>query len=183
MFPDRTATVDPIEGWKQPTIQKGSVVGQQIQSPDQAIAGSAPRPFCVRAMPVEQWLRTPQAAIACGVSERTLKRLRGDVLEEGIHYRAASAASPSARGREAPQPAAAAKDPGDLSHASPPFRERSEVQETGGHQQSLPGCAEKGEAPRQRPKTPVGSGFDVDSGDWKPGTIPPFEFPDAPFFS
>ena len=34
----------------------------------------------------EQWLRTPQAAIACGVSERTLKRLRGDVLEEGIHY-------------------------------------------------------------------------------------------------
>ena len=49
-------------------------------------AGSAPRPFCVRAMPEEQWLRTPQAAIACGVSERTLKRLRGDVLEEGIHY-------------------------------------------------------------------------------------------------
>ena len=37
-------------------------------------------------MPEEQWLRTPQAAIACGVSERTLKRLRGDVLEEGIHY-------------------------------------------------------------------------------------------------
>ena len=34
----------------------------------------------------EQWLRTPQAAIACGVSERTLKRLRDDVLEEGIHY-------------------------------------------------------------------------------------------------
>ena len=39
-------------------------------------------------MPEEQWLRTPQAAIACGVSERTLKRLRGDVLEEGIHYQA-----------------------------------------------------------------------------------------------
>ena len=37
-------------------------------------------------MPEEQWLRTPQAAIVCGVSERTLKRLRGDVLEEGIHY-------------------------------------------------------------------------------------------------
>ena len=37
-------------------------------------------------MPEEQWLRTPQAAIACGVSERTLKRLRGDVLEEGVHY-------------------------------------------------------------------------------------------------
>ena len=37
-------------------------------------------------MPEEQWLRTPHAAIACGVSERTLKRLRGDVLEEGIHY-------------------------------------------------------------------------------------------------
>ena len=37
-------------------------------------------------MPEEHWLRTPQAAIACGVSERTLKRLRGDVLEEGIHY-------------------------------------------------------------------------------------------------
>ena len=37
-------------------------------------------------MPEEQWLRPPQAAIACGVSERTLKRLRGDVLEEGIHY-------------------------------------------------------------------------------------------------
>ena len=39
-------------------------------------------------MPEEQWLRTPQAAIACGVSEKTLKRLRGDVLEEGIHYQA-----------------------------------------------------------------------------------------------
>ena len=39
-------------------------------------------------MTEEQWLRTPQAAIACGVSERTLKRLRGDVLEEGIHYQA-----------------------------------------------------------------------------------------------
>jgi len=37
-------------------------------------------------MPEEQWLRTPQAAIVCGVSERTLKRLSGDVLEEGIHY-------------------------------------------------------------------------------------------------
>ena len=37
-------------------------------------------------MPEEQWLRTPQAAIACGVSERTLKRLRDEVLEEGIHY-------------------------------------------------------------------------------------------------
>ena len=37
-------------------------------------------------MPEELWLRTPQAAIACGVSERTLKRLRGDVLEEGIDY-------------------------------------------------------------------------------------------------
>ena len=37
-------------------------------------------------MPEEQWLRTPQAAIVCGVSERTLKRLRGDVLEEDIHY-------------------------------------------------------------------------------------------------
>ena len=37
-------------------------------------------------MPEEQWLRTPQAAIACGVSEKTLKRLRGEVLEEGIHY-------------------------------------------------------------------------------------------------
>ena len=37
-------------------------------------------------MPEEHWLRTPQAAIACGVSERTLKCLRGDVLEEGIHY-------------------------------------------------------------------------------------------------
>ena len=34
----------------------------------------------------ELWLRTPQAAIACGVSERTLKRLRGEVLEKGIHY-------------------------------------------------------------------------------------------------
>ena len=39
-------------------------------------------------MPEEQWLRTPQAAIACGVSERTLKRLRGDVLEEGVHFQA-----------------------------------------------------------------------------------------------
>ena len=39
-------------------------------------------------MSEEQWLRTPQAAIACGVSERTLKRLRGEVLEEGIPYRA-----------------------------------------------------------------------------------------------
>ena len=39
-------------------------------------------------MPEEQWLRTPQAAIACGVSEKTLKRLCGDVLEEGIHYQA-----------------------------------------------------------------------------------------------
>ena len=84
--PDRTATVDLFESWKQPTTQKGSVVGQQIQSPDQAIAGSAPRPICVRAMPEEQWLRTPQAAIACGVSERTLKRLRDEVLEEGVHY-------------------------------------------------------------------------------------------------
>ena len=39
-------------------------------------------------MSEEQWLRTPQAAIACGVSERTLKRLRGEVLEEGIHFQA-----------------------------------------------------------------------------------------------
>ena len=39
-------------------------------------------------MPEEQWLRTPQAAIASGVSEKTLKRLRGDVLEEGVHYQA-----------------------------------------------------------------------------------------------
>ena len=38
-------------------------------------------------MPEEQWLRTPQAAIACGVSERTLKRLRDEILEEGVHYR------------------------------------------------------------------------------------------------
>ena len=30
-------------------------------------------------MPEEQWLRTPQAAIACGVSEKTLKRLRDEV--------------------------------------------------------------------------------------------------------
>ena len=37
-------------------------------------------------MPEEQWLRTPQAAIACGVSERTLKRLRDEVLEEGVLY-------------------------------------------------------------------------------------------------
>ena len=37
-------------------------------------------------MPEEQWLRTPQAAIACGVSERTLKRLRDEVLEKGVHY-------------------------------------------------------------------------------------------------
>ena len=37
-------------------------------------------------MPEEQWLRTPQAAIACGVSERTLKRLRDEILEEGVHY-------------------------------------------------------------------------------------------------
>ena len=37
-------------------------------------------------MPEEQWLRTPQAAIACGVSERTHKRLRDEVLEEGVHY-------------------------------------------------------------------------------------------------
>ena len=33
-----------------------------------------------------QWLRTPQAAIACGVSEKTLKRLRDEVLEKGVHY-------------------------------------------------------------------------------------------------
>ena len=38
-------------------------------------------------MAEEQWLRTPQAAIACGVSERTLKRLRHEVFEEGVHYR------------------------------------------------------------------------------------------------
>ena len=110
-------------------------------------------------------------------------RRNGVKVRLWTHYRAASGASPSAGEHEAPQSAATAKDPGDLSHASPPFSERSEGQEAGGHQQSLPGCAEKGEAPRQQPKTPVGSGFDVDSGDWKPGTIPPFEFPDAPFFS
>ena len=34
----------------------------------------------------EQWLRTPQAAIACGLSERTLKRLRDEILEKGVHY-------------------------------------------------------------------------------------------------
>ncbi|WP_392346782.1 hypothetical protein [Parasynechococcus sp.] len=39
-------------------------------------------------MPQELWLRTPQAATVCGVSERTLKCLRGDVLEEDIHYQA-----------------------------------------------------------------------------------------------
>ena len=44
-------------------------------------------------MPEEHWLRTPQAAIACGVSEKTLKRLRGDVLEEGIHYQAGFSAN------------------------------------------------------------------------------------------
>ena len=87
--------------------------------------------------------------------------------------RAASAASPSARVREAPQPAAAAKDPGDLSHATPPFRERSEGQETEGHQQSLPGFAKKGEAARQHPEPHVGSGFDVDSDNSKPETFPP----------
>ena len=76
--------------------------------------------------------------------------------------------------------AAAVKGPGDLSHASPPFRKGNEGQETGGHQQSLPGCAEKGEAPRQQPKPLVGSGFDVDSGDWKPGTISPLDL-DGPF--
>ena len=37
-------------------------------------------------MPEEKWLRTSQAAIACGVSERTLKRLRDEVLEKGVHY-------------------------------------------------------------------------------------------------
>ena len=103
------------------------------------------------------------------LKEHGCKPPRQQVRRNGVkvrlwtHYRAASAASPSARGREAPQPTAAAKDPGDLSHASPPFRERSEVQETGGHQQSLPGCAKKGEEPRQQPEPPVGSGFDVAS--------------------
>ena len=107
-------------------------------------------------------------------------RRHGVKVRLWTHHRAASAASPSARGREAPQPAVPAKGPGDLSHASPPFRERSEKQETGGHQQSLPGCAEKGEAARQPPKTTVGSGFDVASGDWKPGTIPPLNL-ETPF--
>ena len=37
-------------------------------------------------MPEEQWLRRLQAAIACGVSEKTLKRLRDEVLEKGVHY-------------------------------------------------------------------------------------------------
>ena len=50
----------------------------------------------------------------------------------------------------------------------------------GGHQQSLPGCAEKGEAARQQPKPPVGSGFDVDSDNSKPETIPPLNL-DCPF--
>ena len=83
-------------------------------------------------------------------------------------------------GREAPQPAATAKDTGDLSHASPPFSERSEGQETGGHQQSLPGCAEKGEAATQQPKPLVESWFDVDSDIPKPETIPPLNL-DCPF--
>ena len=107
-------------------------------------------------------------------------RRHGVKVRLWTHYRAASAASPSARGHEAPKSAATAMDPGDLSHASPPFRERSEGQETGGHQQSLPECAEKGEAPRQQPKPPVGSGFDVDSGIYKPETIPPLNL-DCPF--
>jgi len=48
-----------------------------------------------------------------------------------------------------------------------------------GHQQSLPGFAKKGEAARQHPEPPVGSGFDVDSGGSKPETLPPlnFDFP------
>jgi len=100
-------------------------------------------------------------------------RRNGVKVRLWTHYRAASAASPSAGEHEAPQSAAAAKDPGDLSHASPPFSERSEGQETGRHQQSLPGCAEKGEAARQQLKPPVGSGFDVDSDNSKPETIPP----------
>ena len=48
------------------------------------------------------------------------------------HYRIESAASSSARRREAPQPAGATKVPGDLAQASPTFGERSEVQKTGG---------------------------------------------------
>lgn len=107
-------------------------------------------------------------------------RRHGVKVRLWTHYRAASAASASARGREAPQTAAAAGDPGDLSHASPPFRERSEGQETEGHQQSLPGFAKKSEAARQPPKTPVGSGFDVDSGNSKPETFPPLNR-DCPF--
>ena len=107
-------------------------------------------------------------------------RRNGVKVRLWTHYRAASAASPSTRGHEAPQPAAKAKDPGDLSHASPPLRERSEVQKTGGHQQSLLECAKKGEAARQQPKPLVGSGFDVDSDNWKPETTPPLNR-DYPF--
>ena len=120
------------------------------------------------------------------LKEHGCKPPRQQVRRNGVkvrlwtHYRAASAASPTAGGHEAPQSAATAKDPGDLSHASPPFRERSEGQETGGHQQSLPGCAEKGEAPRQQTKPLVGSGFDVDSDNSKPETIPPLNL-DCPF--
>ena len=38
-------------------------------------------------MDKELWLRTPQTEIASGVSSRTLKRLMGDLFEEGVHYR------------------------------------------------------------------------------------------------
>ena len=129
---------------------------------------------------------TVTGLLAAGAAALGQEPLDQQVRRNGVkvrlwtHYRAASAASPSTGGHEAPQSAAAAKGPGDLSHASPSFRERSEVQKTGGHQQSLPCCAEKGEAPRQQPKPPVGSGFDVDSDNSKPETIPPLNL-DCPF--
>ena len=102
-------------------------------------------------MPDRHYVKEALKEHGCKPPKQQTRR-HGVKVRLWTHYRAASAASPSARGHEAPQSAATAKGPGDLSHASPPFRERSEVQKTGGHQQSLPGCAEKGEAARQKPE-------------------------------
>ena len=56
------------------------------QPPEEVWASCTQHQTCAFPCPKNNGFERPQAAIACGVSERTLKRLRGDVLEEGVHY-------------------------------------------------------------------------------------------------
>lgn len=92
-------------------------------------------------------------------------RRNGVKVRLWTHYHAGSSASPPAGGPEAPQTAEISNDPGDLSHASLPLRERDEGQETVGMQQSLQKSTKTGETARHLPIPLVGSGFDIASDD------------------